>query len=228
MPRPVWPPKYANVEMAVLLDDHLPHGAFRFYAKLRALSWGEQTFSIQFARLMELTGLSQTRVYEYARLLRDRNGLLFRCAQGVFECSFPEAAPIPGMRELPSLPVLDGSTPIKPDTKPESNGSRIAGKRETAKPPAVEAYHAVSHRNPDKAVWPMIVSKVGESPEAIERWKLTIQGWIAAGHNKVNVKGMLDWYGRGQTEKPAPNGHKAAPTGMSNLQKMLEAERAKS
>lgn len=131
MPRPQWPPVYANVPIAALLDEHIPHGAFRFYAKLRALSWGEPTLSIPLAELMRLTDLSQTRVYEYARLLRDRNGLLFHCAQSVFECSFPDMREIPEKREMPNPLVKETAKTKKQPIKQEIPNSRISEKRES-------------------------------------------------------------------------------------------------
>lgn len=105
MPRPIWPPEYANVSLNVLLADGVPDAAFRFYGKLRALSWGDDTFSMNFDRLMELVNLSQTRIYEYARLLRLNRGLLsYAVRNNVFECSFPSAsATIPASQEIPVI-----------------------------------------------------------------------------------------------------------------------------
>lgn len=127
MPRPTWPPKYVSIPITALLADEIPHAAFRFYCKLRALAWKDRTtLSIKLTDLMTETGLSQSRLYEYARLLRDRNELLFHCAQGVFECSLPLVdgpipekqesdfpgkrelkQPIPGKREFPSEAAAD-------------------------------------------------------------------------------------------------------------------------
>ena len=131
MPRPVWPPEYANVSIDALLDDDVPHGAFRFYAKLRALSWGEPTLSINFERLMDLARVSATRAYEYARILRDHHKLLsYAVRNNVFECSFASAAQIPGNREMPSPLGLESELPTKQDLKPKRVAPRISGKRE--------------------------------------------------------------------------------------------------
>lgn len=132
MPRPLWPPEYANVSMSTLLNDSVPHGAFRFYAKLRALSWGELTFTMNFDRMLELTGLSKTRGYEYARILRDHHGLLsYDVRSNVFECSFPGAEPIPGKREKLSPLPISNKQAVKIKTNQEGEGSRITGKRES-------------------------------------------------------------------------------------------------
>ena len=59
----------------------------------------------------------------------------------------------------------------------------------------------------------MIAEWVGDSAENLDRWKLVVQGWIAAGHNKTNVEGMLDWFKQGKTTKgaPASNGKSTKP-----------------
>lgn len=217
MARPTWPPRYVNVPIPALRENDLPHGAFRFYCKLRALAWGEATLVIPFEKLLRETGLSQSRVYEYARLCRDHIGLPFHCAAGVFECSFPDLPDIPEKQESPS-PSLPKSSSNK--SKGERR-SRKAGIDESAAPPAVGVFRSVVERFPNKATWPQIASAVGETPAGLERWRITIQGWILAGHFELNVGGMLDWYSRGQTSKGGPatppksNGNGAAATKFS-------------
>lgn len=131
MPRPQWPPEYANVSVNVLLDESVPDGAYRFYSKLRALAWGEDTFSINFERLMELTGLSRTRLYEYARILRLRRGLLsYVVRNNAFECSFMPSGQNPEKRDLPSPLGLGSELPTNKGLKPKPVTSRNPGKRD--------------------------------------------------------------------------------------------------
>lgn len=200
MARPVWPPRYVNVPVTLLRDEQVPPAAFRFYCKLRALAWGEPTLHMELKRLFVETGLGQSQVYEYARTLRDRSGLLFRCADGVFECSFPDLEQIP---EIPELPTLSLS---KSKGKNTERGARSgkAGIEKSPIPAAIQAFRSIANRYPDKAVWPKIAAVVGEKPDDLERWQRTITGWIAAGHYKLNVGGMLDWYGQGRTSKAGP------------------------
>lgn len=132
MPRPIWPPEYVNGSVNVLLDSGIPDGAYRLYQKLRALSWGEDTLSINFVRLLELTELTRTRVYEYARILRFHRGLLSYAVRGnAFECSFIPAGSNPEIRDNPSLLVLDKKTPTNQEQKTKAPASRNPGKRDT-------------------------------------------------------------------------------------------------
>lgn len=200
MPRPTWPPRYVNAPIALLRDEHVSHAAYRFYCKLRALAWGEPTLRMELSKLYAEAELGQSQVYEYARLLRDRGGLLFRCADGVFECSFPDLLQIPAEAEKPTLSLLE------PKTKNTVGGARSGktGTPESPTPAAVSVFRSIARRYPDKAVWPQITAAVGESPDSLDRWGRTIEGWIAAGFYKLNVGGMLDWYAQGRTSKAGP------------------------
>lgn len=200
MSRPIWPPRYVNIPIPALRESELPNAAFRFYCKLRALAWGEATLTIAFDKLMKETGLSKSRVYEYAGLCRDRLGLPFHCAAGSFECSFPDLPDIPEKQELPTLSL---SKPKSKNTAGEGR-SQKTGMEKLPVPAAVQAFRSIANRYPDKAVWPQISAAVGDDPASLDRWQKTIQGWIAAGFYKLNVGGMLDWYGQGRTSKAGP------------------------
>lgn len=198
MPRATWPPRYVNSPIGILRDEQVSNAAYRFYNKLRALAWGEASLSIEMSKLFSETGLGQSQVYEYARLLRDRGGLLFRCADGVFECSFPDVVSLPDIPEMPTLSLS------KTKNKNPAERGR-SGKTGSATPPAIAVFRSIAQRFPDKAVWVKIVAAVGEKPADLERWQRTIEGWIAAGHYKLNVAGMLDWFAQGRTSKVAPD-----------------------
>lgn len=87
--------------------------------------------------LMHATGLSRTRLFEYARLLRVSNALLWHCAGSVFECSFvndsdPDSGESrnPGKRDLPSKDPPPSKIPQKTESRKErieSAKSRKAG-----------------------------------------------------------------------------------------------------
>lgn len=121
----------------VLLDDRVPDAAFRFYGKLRALAWGEDQLSMKFKRLMELTGLSRTRIYEYARILRFNRGLLsYAVRNDAFECSFPPETertvnrPRPEKRDLPSPLSLSSKSSLKQEPKDKPIKAMNTEKRE--------------------------------------------------------------------------------------------------
>lgn len=118
MARPDWPPEYVNSSINVLLDGGVPDAAYRLYNMLRALSWGDDTLVISFKKLMDLTGMTRTRIYEYARLLRLRRGLLsYAVRNDAFECSFIPVADRPEKRDLPSHTALSSKSPSKQEPK---------------------------------------------------------------------------------------------------------------
>lgn len=144
MPRPQWPPDYVNGSIHVLLDDSVPDGAYRLYQKLCALAWGEPTLSISFDRLMELTALSRTRIYEYARILRLRRGLLsYVVRNNAFECSFFPTVKNPGKRDLLSPLGLGSELPTNQVPKSKPPTSRNPGKRDNGQIPAGAGTNAI-------------------------------------------------------------------------------------
>lgn len=246
MSRPTWPPRYVNVSIALLRNDNVTNAAYRFYCKLQALAWGEPQLHIEEEALYRETGLRQSQVYEYARLLRAHAGLLFRRAGSAFEFSFPELAPDPlapdfvpakaeSQTQIPEKAECENGNSGKPGIDRTQNtrekrpipenpelltpslsrakskntgGGGDSGKpgkpKKVPTPAAVAAFRGIANRFPDKAVWPQITAAVGEKPDDLDRWKRTVEGWIAAGHYKLNVGGMLDWYRQGRTSKGAP------------------------
>lgn len=204
----MWPPKYVNTPMALLLDDEVPNGAFRFGCKLYALAWGEPTLSIPIDQLMHHTGLRQSQVYEYARTLRDHHKLLsYDVRNGAFECSFPEMSEIP---ENPEMPIKY-LNPLVKNTVVKANSGKtgISGKvGKVVKPAAVEAFRSAAKCWPAKAQWPAIDSAVGADPARLELWGKVVAGYILKGWNPRNVAGMLEFFNRG--EVPGANGHAPA------------------
>ena len=89
MTRQLWAPQYVNVSAQVLRNKDIPYAAFRFYCFLRAFAWGDESFRLDMDTLIAETGLTRSRIYEYARLLRLHSALLWRYADKAFEYSFP-------------------------------------------------------------------------------------------------------------------------------------------
>ena len=101
------------------------------YAKLRALAWGEPTFKMELEALLRETGLTRTRLFEYARLLRLSNALLWHCADSVFECSFMgdgDESRNPVKRDLPINTSLDS---YREGINTEVGKSKNPGKRDS-------------------------------------------------------------------------------------------------
>ena len=76
-----------------------------------------------------------------------------------------------------------------------------------------------------------ILANVKDEPSSLELWGKVVYGYCAQWSNKSYTVMVNDYYLRGRVPGGpiiGVNGQKAAPTGMSNLQKMVEAERAKS
>lgn len=72
------PPRYANVEMAALLGD-ISDGAFREYARLRAIAWGKDVVEFWLSEYAALFGVGVSEATLYRRLseLRKNAGLRF-------------------------------------------------------------------------------------------------------------------------------------------------------
>jgi hypothetical protein len=65
-------------------------------------------------------------------------------------------------------------------------------------PPAVARYRSIAELYPARALWPGIAQVVGERPEDLDRWGRTIMAYMACGWNKRNVKGMMEWFAKGE------------------------------
>lgn len=75
-----------------------------------------------------------------------------------------------------------------------ASSSEPEPKKETAKDiPAATVYHGLTHRWPPRATWDGLRS-VGDC----ELWKQVVAAWIGTGWNPGNLKGMLEFYRRGE------------------------------
>lgn len=87
----------------------------------------------------------------------------------------------------------DSSTNVEGDKSPPVKPKR-AKREPVIIPEAVRAYQDIARRLPDKAVWLDIETKVGATPENLERWRATITAYIGCGWNKLNTSGMLSFF----------------------------------
>ncbi len=65
-----------------------------------------------------------------------------------------------------------------------------------ARPPSADVYHEVARLWPDRATWPALQPVVD-----LQRWRAVVTAYIAAGWNKRNVAGMLEYYERGEVPR---------------------------
>ena len=70
------PPRYANIEMAALLSE-ISDGAFREYARLRAISWGKDVVEFWLSEYQAIFGISEPTLYRRLSELRKNAGLRF-------------------------------------------------------------------------------------------------------------------------------------------------------
>jgi hypothetical protein len=61
---------------------------------------------------------------------------------------------------------------------------------------AVKVYRSTAKRYPDESLWDGIARVVGEDQTNLDFWREVVVNYIACGWNKLNVKGMLQWYQR--------------------------------
>lgn len=215
MPRPLWPPRYVNSPLAVLLNDEISNAAYRFYNKLRALAWGDASLAMPMSKLVDAVKLNRSQVYEYARSLRDHRGLLsYAVRNDVFECSFADPVQNP---ENPDLLTLSFSSSqnneeIPPRARRKSGKSGFpekAGKSSKADPRtqhgAIQACRAVVGRYPPKEIYDDLITALGAAPD-LERLKNCRKEWVKR-YNPNAWTWALEWYGGGLpahiTKKPA-------------------------
>lgn len=229
MPRPLLPPRGISAPTQLLYDKALPPVVRDTWLRLRGLAWGrEETPALSMDQISELLGMSRSTLYGHMLLLRDRAALQWRAAGSktlivsfagcVYDLSENLDKPSPSGMPLDStipnqektvVGSLEGGRPVQKSGRSKAPKGPV--------PPAVAAFHAVSKRFPDEAVWPQIVQIVGQESEKLDQWSETVRGWIAAGYRKENIEGLLDWFKQGRTSKGgpnpshAPNGAGAAP-----------------
>jgi len=88
------------------------------------------------------------------------------------------------------------------------------------KPAAVHVYREIAHLYPHQSQYEIMDKAIGADQQSLARWGETVTAWCGCGWNPKNVKGMLDFYQRGEmpgTQKPT-NGTAPAPPKLSEQQ----------
>jgi hypothetical protein len=71
-------------------------------------------------------------------------------------------------------------------------------------PPAVLIYHGIADCWPKRAFWEEIGRRVGDDPDDLQFWEQVVKEYLFCGWNKLNVRAMLEFFGR--REVPPGNG----------------------
>lgn len=75
-----------------------------------------------------------------------------------------------------------------------------------AVPPAVAFVRNLTHRYPDKTLWPRIVQTLGEDFDE-KRLTECYENWVSHGWNKMNLVWLFEWYTQGIPERSNSGRH---------------------
>ena len=106
-------------------------------------------------------------------------------------------------------------------TKKELNKQNKRGRsgrpsRET--PAAVNVFRKNTHRYPAKSWWKKLHDEIGEIEADLKVWGEVVFAWVGLGWNPTNVKGMLEFFKRG--EIPGKN-NKKEPKGFGAIRQHI-------
>lgn len=108
-------------------------------------------------------------------------------------------------------PMTESPTKIQKKKQQESSGEGKPSHRKH--PPSVNVFRKNAHRFPAKSWWQKLEEEIGENESDLEFWGDVVFSWVGLGWNPVNVKGMLDYYRRGEIpgkeKRNEPAGFKA-------------------
>ena len=150
-----------------------------------------------------------------------------------YDRELPEFPPPPGWvateeTDTESIPISAGKVPaeVKLSKVKRSEKKLSEGADAPAPPrhPAIEVYRTKALRYPDKAQWPTIARIVGIGEDDLEFWGKVVEGYILLGWNKLNISGMLEFYGRHEIPKRAQYNSKAQAA--IAISRQHDAERA--
>ncbi|MCP4567953.1 MAG: hypothetical protein GY841_10275 [FCB group bacterium] len=94
----------------------------------------------------------------------------------------------------------------KPAATPPEHPKKAPKKPKTPTHPAITTFRENAHRYPAKAWYSKIESAVGDSEKALELWGSVVLNYVGMGWNPQNVKGMLEFFERGEVPKSKGNG----------------------
>lgn len=222
MTRSLLPPRGLFVPAAVIYNPHLPPSIALTWIQLRGLAWGrKETPALSLQQVSNLTGRSQSTIYEHMTALRLRGALRWRTSRdGTIIVSFDDAS------WLAEPPQDTAAEPVDPPSAAHPRRSQApaphdSGNLETPAPlpppenlsnQSEEEIRAAQFRNsgkPESDPLKLFKQVTGILPnrsqrarirgmvEDPERWRETLEHWMVHRWNPNNLPGILDLYARG-------------------------------
>ncbi len=126
-------------------------------------------------------------------------------------------APPPTQKPL-ELTLTGPKEKPKPQRRPKA----------TRKPvhPSITTFRENAHRYPAKAWYGKIEDAVGDSEKALELWGSVVLNYVGMGWNPQNVKGMLEFFERGEIPKSKGNGRGNDPPRRKQEYRTIATDRA--
>jgi len=105
----------------------------------------------------------------------------------------------------------EADTETERETEAPAPGERFVYDRYNP-PPSVKVWGDLTDATvPNWNIAADIHHAVGTEPRALDKWKATINAWLAAGYKPRNITGMLDWFRDGIPKRPRNNGNGRQP-----------------
>ena len=117
-------------------------------------------------------------------------------------------------RRYSNVTVTPPDTDTESDTDTDINNSITSSKedapakspKKASQPymnhPAVMIYRGVMQLTPKPVLRELIAQKIGDEPEALDRWREVCIEWLARAYNPKNIDGLLDFYQNGGKKMP--------------------------
>jgi hypothetical protein len=137
-----------------------------------------------------------------------------------------DKTPHPGRtKRPPKKPHEDSSTKKKGTASASRRAARQDANAVTSRHPAIRIFRSNAHRYPSKSWFRDVAETVGEGPDDVVFWGRVVKAWVGSGYNPMNVRGMLDWYRRGEIPAASDRGAGRGSRGgrQTNLHRSIEA-----
>ena len=99
--------------------------------------------------------------------------------------------------------IAGATLPVQKGAK-SGAASRARSAAKKPVPPAVAVYRSATHLYPPKSWFEELDKIVGDSPEALARWREVVMAWIGTGFSPRNVRGMAEHFQRGEIPGTRP------------------------
>jgi len=180
--------------------------------------------------IQEMTGLSKQGVFNAAKSLEEKHGLIERKQDGgvtlwkavVNSVDHTICKDTVNSVDQPVNSVDRGGQLSRPPSKKETikkpkkkeDGDSPSPTPKKKMPDVIPSFKVYVEETDyyalNKQQRHIIHQTVGTDPANLEQWREVVKAWILSGYNPVNAKGMIDWFENGIPEhkKGRRNGHK--------------------